>query len=155
MTFVKQYYCQMKCSGSLLWNYIVIYAYKPNLYSWRCDRILWYGRGLHQLSYVRGESRFSDHRPVYSMFLAEVESISCNQIKKSSSSRIEVEDLFPHSHGYGYTDLHYFWWMPTVLIPWDQLDYFEGTEGLPHKVIHLNKKIPINFINLARLSIRI
>ncbi|EXB22112.1 Type I inositol-1,4,5-trisphosphate 5-phosphatase CVP2 [Morus notabilis] len=37
-----------------------------------CDRILWYGRGLHQLSYVRGESRFSDHRPVYSIFLAEV-----------------------------------------------------------------------------------
>ncbi|CAH1444080.1 unnamed protein product [Lactuca virosa] len=39
-----------------------------------CDRILWYGGGLHQLSYVRGESRFSDHRPVYSLFWAEVES---------------------------------------------------------------------------------
>ncbi|KAG2405829.1 Type IV inositol polyphosphate 5-phosphatase [Vigna angularis] len=65
-------------------------------------------RGLHQLSYVRGESRFSDHRPVYSIFLAEVESISCNQIKKSSSSRIDVEELFPNSHGYDYTDLHYF-----------------------------------------------
>ncbi|MED6194791.1 Type IV inositol polyphosphate 5-phosphatase 7, partial [Stylosanthes scabra] len=37
-----------------------------------CDRILWYGRGLHQLSYVRGESRFSDHRPVYSIFSADV-----------------------------------------------------------------------------------
>ncbi|KAJ8464682.1 hypothetical protein OPV22_027234 [Ensete ventricosum] len=37
-----------------------------------CDRILWYGRGLNQLSYVRGESRFSDHRPVYSIFTAEV-----------------------------------------------------------------------------------
>ncbi|XP_027352090.1 type I inositol polyphosphate 5-phosphatase 4-like isoform X2 [Abrus precatorius] len=73
-----------------------------------CDRILWYGRGLHQLSYVRGESRFSDHRPVYSIFLAEVESISCNQIKKSSSSRIEVEELLPHSHGYSYTDLNLF-----------------------------------------------
>ncbi|KAG9451952.1 hypothetical protein H6P81_004856 [Aristolochia fimbriata] len=36
-----------------------------------CDRILWYGRGLNQLSYVRGESRFSDHRPVYSIFAAE------------------------------------------------------------------------------------
>ncbi|KAG7013537.1 Type IV inositol polyphosphate 5-phosphatase 7 [Cucurbita argyrosperma subsp. argyrosperma] len=39
-----------------------------------CDRILWYGEGLHQLSYVRGESRFSDHRPVYGLFCAEVES---------------------------------------------------------------------------------
>ncbi|KZV23932.1 hypothetical protein F511_23293 [Dorcoceras hygrometricum] len=38
-----------------------------------CDRILWYGTGLQQLSYVRGESRFSDHRPVSSVFWAEVE----------------------------------------------------------------------------------
>ncbi|KAG8097730.1 hypothetical protein GUJ93_ZPchr0013g34040 [Zizania palustris] len=37
-----------------------------------CDRILWYGRGLNQLCYVRGESRFSDHRPVYSIFTAEL-----------------------------------------------------------------------------------
>ncbi|KAM1169335.1 hypothetical protein ACFX13_031842 [Malus domestica] len=68
-----------------------------------CDRILWYGRGLHQLSYVRGESRFSDHRPVYGVFLAEVESINRSRIKKSmscSSSRIEVEELLPHSHTY-------------------------------------------------------
>ncbi|XP_058199055.1 type I inositol polyphosphate 5-phosphatase 4-like isoform X3 [Rhododendron vialii] len=68
-----------------------------------CDRILWYGRGLHQISYVRGESRFSDHRPVYSIFLAEVESINHSRIKKSmsgSSSRIEVEELLPHSNGY-------------------------------------------------------
>ncbi|XP_077247323.1 type IV inositol polyphosphate 5-phosphatase 7-like [Tasmannia lanceolata] len=73
-----------------------------------CDRILWYGRGLNQLSYVRGESRFSDHRPVYSIFTAEVESINRSRIKKSmsSSSRIEVEELLPHSHGY--TQLSFF-----------------------------------------------
>ncbi|KAK4407160.1 Type I inositol polyphosphate 5-phosphatase 4 [Sesamum angolense] len=68
-----------------------------------CDRILWYGRGLQQLSYVRGESRFSDHRPVYSIFLAEVESINRSRIKKSmsySSSRVEVEELLPYSQGY-------------------------------------------------------
>ncbi|KAL2469850.1 CVP2 like 1 [Abeliophyllum distichum] len=40
-----------------------------------CDRILWYGDGLQQLSYARGESRFSDHRPVSSMFWAEIESV--------------------------------------------------------------------------------
>ncbi|KVH94361.1 Endonuclease/exonuclease/phosphatase, partial [Cynara cardunculus var. scolymus] len=64
-----------------------------------CDRILWYGNGLHQLSYVRGESRFSDHRPVYSIFLAEVESINRNQFKKniSYSSRIQIEELLPFS----------------------------------------------------------
>ncbi|KAL2236476.1 UNVERIFIED_CONTAM: Type I inositol polyphosphate 5-phosphatase 4 [Sesamum indicum] len=69
-----------------------------------CDRILWRGPGLRQLSYVRGESKFSDHRPVYSIFLAEVESINCSRIKKSmsySSSRIEVEELLPYSHGHG------------------------------------------------------
>ncbi|KAJ6337081.1 hypothetical protein OIU76_006865 [Salix suchowensis] len=74
-----------------------------------CDRILWYGRGLHQLSYVRGESRFSDHRPVYGVFLAEVESINRSRIKKSmscSNSRIEVEELLPYSHGY--TELNFF-----------------------------------------------
>lgn len=69
-----------------------------------CDRILWYGRGLHQMSYVRGESRFSDHRPVYSIFIAEVESVNRNRIRKNmscSSSRIEVEELLPYSHRYG------------------------------------------------------
>ncbi|CAI9781184.1 unnamed protein product [Fraxinus pennsylvanica] len=69
-----------------------------------CDRILWHGRGLHQLSYVRGESRFSDHRPVYAIFLAEVESINRSRFKKStsySSSRIVVEELLPYSRGYG------------------------------------------------------
>ncbi|KAL5792882.1 hypothetical protein ACOSP7_001476 [Xanthoceras sorbifolium] len=76
-----------------------------------CDRILWYGRGLNQLSYVRGESRFSDHRPVYSMFLAEVESVNRSRIKKSvscSSARIEVEELLPHPHSHGYTELDFF-----------------------------------------------
>lgn len=73
-----------------------------------CDRILWYGTGLQQLSYVRGESRFSDHRPVSSVFWAEVESVP-NRLRKSmsySSSRIEAEELFPYSHGY--TELCFF-----------------------------------------------
>lgn len=73
-----------------------------------CDRILWYGGGLQQLSYVRGESRFSDHRPVSSVFWAEIESTP-NRLRKSmscSSSRIEVEELLPYSHGY--TELCFF-----------------------------------------------
>ncbi|KAI3742609.1 hypothetical protein L1987_60297 [Smallanthus sonchifolius] len=67
-----------------------------------CDRILWYGRGLHQMSYVRGESRFSDHRPVYSIFLAEVESANRCRIKKTTngSSRIKFEELLPYSTRY-------------------------------------------------------
>ncbi|KAK8962083.1 Type I inositol 1,4,5-trisphosphate 5-phosphatase CVP2 [Platanthera guangdongensis] len=67
-----------------------------------CDRILWHGVGLNQLSYVRGESRFSDHRPVYSLFVVEVESINHSRIKNMSfpSSRVEIEELLPYSHGY-------------------------------------------------------
>ncbi|KAK6929926.1 hypothetical protein RJ641_004020 [Dillenia turbinata] len=83
-----------------------------------CDRILWYGGGLHQLSYVRGESRFSDHRPVSSVFWAEVESVH-SPLRKSmscSSSRVEAEDLYPYSNGYtewlpyshGYAELSFF-----------------------------------------------
>ncbi|XP_039048132.1 type IV inositol polyphosphate 5-phosphatase 7-like [Hibiscus syriacus] len=68
-----------------------------------CDRILWYGRGLYQLSYVRGESKFSDHRPVYSVFSVEVETINNSRMRKSmscSSARIEVEELLPQPHRY-------------------------------------------------------
>ncbi|KAL3642003.1 Type IV inositol polyphosphate 5-phosphatase 7 [Castilleja foliolosa] len=73
-----------------------------------CDRILWYGDGLQQLSYTRGESRFSDHRPVSSVFWAEIESAP-NRLRKSmscSSSKVEVEELLPNSHGY--TELCFF-----------------------------------------------
>ncbi|VAI72161.1 type I inositol polyphosphate 5-phosphatase 10-like isoform X1 [Triticum aestivum] len=38
-----------------------------------CDRILWHGDGIEQLQYLRGESRFSDHRPVWGVFAVEVE----------------------------------------------------------------------------------
>ncbi|GKC16152.1 type I inositol polyphosphate 5-phosphatase 4-like protein [Tanacetum coccineum] len=73
-----------------------------------CDRILWYGNGLHQISYARGESRFSDHRPVYSIFIAEVESINRNRHKKNInySSRIQVEELLPFSRRY--RDLNFY-----------------------------------------------
>ncbi|KAL6638026.1 hypothetical protein ACP70R_025598 [Stipagrostis hirtigluma subsp. patula] len=67
-----------------------------------CDRILWYGNGLIQLSYVRGESRFSDHRPVYSVFMAEVEIVRQRRRNMGYfSSRIEVEELLPNSYSYG------------------------------------------------------
>ncbi|XP_047095116.1 type I inositol polyphosphate 5-phosphatase 5-like [Lolium rigidum] len=38
-----------------------------------CDRILWHGDGVEQLQYLRGESRFSDHRPVCGVFAVEVD----------------------------------------------------------------------------------
>lgn len=63
----------------------VIHFYTVNVFSQktlcggRCDRILWYGKGIKQLSYFRSESRFSDHRPVSALFSTQVE------IVKSSS----------------------------------------------------------------------
>lgn len=39
----------------------------------RCDRILWRGEGLKQMWYARGESRFSDHRPVHSLFSVQMD----------------------------------------------------------------------------------
>ncbi|VAI04117.1 unnamed protein product [Triticum turgidum subsp. durum] len=37
-----------------------------------CDRILWRGDGIVQVAYVRGESKFSDHRPVCGAFIVEI-----------------------------------------------------------------------------------
>lgn len=38
----------------------------------RCDRIIWFGKGLKQTQYTRSESKLSDHRPVKALFTAEV-----------------------------------------------------------------------------------
>ncbi|KAG7026833.1 Type I inositol polyphosphate 5-phosphatase 5 [Cucurbita argyrosperma subsp. argyrosperma] len=38
-----------------------------------CDRILWRGNGMEQVCYIRGELRFSDHRPVCGVFRVAVE----------------------------------------------------------------------------------
>lgn len=66
-----------------------------------CDRILWHGTGIEQLSYIRGESRFSDHRPVCSVFLMEVGILDGRSKKESPNSnsnmRVEVEELLPPS----------------------------------------------------------
>ncbi|XP_061339485.1 type I inositol polyphosphate 5-phosphatase 8-like [Gastrolobium bilobum] len=48
-----------------------------------CDRILWKGEGLEQLWYVRGESKFSDHRPVYSLFNVQMHLTCCKTLTPS------------------------------------------------------------------------
>ncbi|PIA63797.1 hypothetical protein AQUCO_00201256v1 [Aquilegia coerulea] len=40
-----------------------------------CDRIIWFGKGLKLKKYDRGESRLSDHRPVWAIFTAEVHTL--------------------------------------------------------------------------------
>ncbi|KAK7318578.1 hypothetical protein RJT34_03281 [Clitoria ternatea] len=69
-----------------------------------CDRILWRGNGIEQLSYIRGESRFSDHRPVCAVFTVDVEVRSRNnRFRKGysyTSPRPEYEDFIPQRHSF-------------------------------------------------------
>lgn len=62
-----------------------------------CDRILWHGRGIQQVSYVRKEFKFSDHRPVCATFLVEVEVMfrGQQQKKKLSNFNFQIGDLVP------------------------------------------------------------
>lgn len=79
---------------------------------WRCDRILWYGRGLTQLCYVRGESRFSDHRPVYSIFTAEVQipsqAAQFGGITRSASL-LGLDELPYPTYPRSYMDINFYW----------------------------------------------
>lgn len=115
----------------------------------RCDRILWYGSGLNQLSYVRGESKFSDHRPVSSIFIAEVESINHSRIQNMncSSSQVNIDELLQFSNGY--TELNFFWrlhqysWLkqdlPCIFIQFLQNHLFtdQGNYFLFHAISHM------------------
>ncbi|KAK9038581.1 hypothetical protein V6N11_023440 [Hibiscus sabdariffa] len=70
-----------------------------------CDRILWHGYDIEQLSYVRGETRFSDHRPVSSLFTVKVEvaRTSNNRFRKGYSCAINrpgYEDAIPKRHSF-------------------------------------------------------
>lgn len=48
-----------------------------------CDRILWLGKGIKQLFYKRAELRISDHKPVSSMFLVEVEIFDHRKLQRA------------------------------------------------------------------------
>ncbi|XP_027910899.1 type I inositol polyphosphate 5-phosphatase 2-like isoform X1 [Vigna unguiculata] len=48
-----------------------------------CDRILWLGKGIKQLQYGRAEINLSDHRPVSSAFLVEVEVFDHRKLKRA------------------------------------------------------------------------
>ncbi|KAK4583990.1 hypothetical protein RGQ29_021927 [Quercus rubra] len=82
------------------------YKYTHNSDSYagkRCDRILWRGNGIEQLYYIRGESRFSDHRPVCAVFTVEVEIENKNNNRfrmgyTCAGQRFDFEDCIPQRH---------------------------------------------------------
>ncbi|CAN4089271.1 unnamed protein product [Withania somnifera] len=49
-----------------------------------CDRIIWFGKGLKQRHYSRGECKLSDHRPVRAIFTAEV-NVQCPSTEASEN----------------------------------------------------------------------
>ncbi|KAG1342394.1 type I inositol polyphosphate 5-phosphatase 5 [Cocos nucifera] len=68
-----------------------------------CDRILWHGNGIEQMQYIRGESRFSDHRPVCAVFIAQVEMRNDGRgrtVYSSVHSRIPFDELIPQRHSF-------------------------------------------------------
>ncbi|XP_021630201.1 type I inositol polyphosphate 5-phosphatase 5 [Manihot esculenta] len=71
-----------------------------------CDRILWRGKGIDQLSYVRVESRFSDHRPVCAVFAVEIEAKNRNnsRFRKGYSCTaprmLEYAECMPQRHSF-------------------------------------------------------
>lgn len=62
-----------------------------------CDRILCHGNGIRQDSYFRGESRFSDHRPVCSEFLVDVvvTEAGSRRVPSGPNMRVGAEELLP------------------------------------------------------------
>ncbi|KAH7440504.1 hypothetical protein KP509_04G110600 [Ceratopteris richardii] len=61
-----------------------------------CDRILWHGKGLKQLSYRREELTLSDHRPLIAVFNAEVEAVHDCKIRKPlnlKTAKMEIEEI--------------------------------------------------------------
>ncbi|XP_022892768.1 type I inositol polyphosphate 5-phosphatase 2-like isoform X2 [Olea europaea var. sylvestris] len=63
-----------------------------------CDRVLWLGKGIKQLSYKRAEITLSDHRPVSSMFLVEVEIFDHRKLHRAlnfSTATVHPDIYFP------------------------------------------------------------
>lgn len=50
---------------------------------YRCDRILWLGKGIKQLEYKRTENKLSDHRPVSSIFSIDVEVFDQRKLQRA------------------------------------------------------------------------
>ncbi|KAG5380229.1 hypothetical protein IGI04_028071 [Brassica rapa subsp. trilocularis] len=58
-----------------------------------CDRILSFGKGMRLVQYRRTENKFSDHRPVVAIYMAEVEVFSARKLQRALTfTDAEIED---------------------------------------------------------------
>ncbi|CAL9240321.1 unnamed protein product [Arabidopsis halleri] len=58
-----------------------------------CDRVLSYGKGMRLVHYRRTEQKFSDHRPVTAIYMAEVEVFSARKLQRALTfTDAEIED---------------------------------------------------------------
>ncbi|GAU42876.1 hypothetical protein TSUD_231870 [Trifolium subterraneum] len=67
-----------------------------------CDRILWLGKGIKQLQYERAEIKISDHRPVSSIFLVEVEVFDHRKLRRAlnfTNTAAVHPEIFPDEDG--------------------------------------------------------
>ncbi|XP_024373685.1 type I inositol polyphosphate 5-phosphatase 10 isoform X2 [Physcomitrium patens] len=55
-----------------------------------CDRVLWYGQGLHQLNYSREDCKLSDHRSVSATFNVDVEVVSQNKLRRVVKHEVDL-----------------------------------------------------------------
>ncbi|XP_052210332.1 type I inositol polyphosphate 5-phosphatase 2-like isoform X2 [Diospyros lotus] len=60
-----------------------------------CDRILWLGKGIKQLSYQRAEIKLSDHRPISSVFLVDVEVFDHRKLQRALNVTTATSHDFP------------------------------------------------------------
>lgn len=84
----REYLGRASTNGGGLFRFQLC-KHKLNMCPWmfRCDRILWTGKGLRQLNYVTVNSQLSDHRPVTAKIIADVEAISQAKLKRTCRPR--------------------------------------------------------------------
>ncbi|KAM0894446.1 hypothetical protein ACQ4PT_024419 [Festuca glaucescens] len=57
-----------------------------------CDRILSHGKGIRLASYKMAELNLSDHRPVYAIYMAEVEVLAQRKFQEAKFTDLVAED---------------------------------------------------------------
>ena len=85
----------------------------------RCDRIIWFGEGMKQTQYARGESSLSDHRPVRAIFTADIKVIGIRRWFKEQYSEAISSKRFEFHYSISRTRFQvsrkaFTWWLNSL-----------------------------------------